>query len=53
MESWSGILECVLEWNKVRFFAVVVAHLFKNVNRGNSESFCSIILLINDIWARL
>ena len=27
-----GILECVLEWNKVRFF---VANLFKNVNRGN------------------
>ena len=47
MESWSGILEFVLEWNKVRFFVVVV-HLFKNVNLGNSESFCSIILLINE-----
>ena len=45
MESWSGILECVLEWNKVRFILL----LFKNVNRGNSESFCSNILLINDI----
>ena len=44
VESWSGFLECVLEWNKVRF-SFFCGHLFKNVNRGNPESFCSIILI--------
>ena len=25
VESWSGFLECVLEWNKVRFFLVSIS----------------------------
>ena len=32
-------------WNGIKLDFFFCGHLFKNVNRGNSESFCSIILI--------
>ena len=47
--EWShGVAFWSVVWNGIKL-DFGVAHLFKSVNPGNFESYCSIILLINDI----